>query len=78
MIVTESNHVSANYPNASLFSSDTNSSNLTHSIQSKPIFHQTLLNDHTGENFFMKNHDCFNNLIQFDQQSYDANEPKVN
>lgn len=59
--------------NSSNFSSSFSSS----SSEPKQALNQSLLNDFTSENYFMKNHNCFNNLIQFDQQSYDPNEKKV-
>ena len=47
------------------------------SSESKQVSNQSLMNDFTSENYFMKNHDCFNNLIQYELQYYDPSENKV-
>ena len=38
------------------------------------MYQDAIANDHTSENFFMNNHGCFNNLIQFDLQPHDPEE----
>ena len=75
MIVCEIRPISAKCSTSSLCA-DSNGQAQSY-VESKQTYNPTLLNDYTSENFFMKNHDCFNNLIQFEQQSYDVSEPKV-
>ncbi len=71
VISNDSSKLSAS--NSSNFSSSFSST----SSESKQVSNQSLMNDFTSENYFMKNHDCFNNLIQYELQYYDPSENKV-
>jgi hypothetical protein len=70
MVISNDSKLSAS--NSSNFSSSFSST----SSDSKQVSNQSLMNDFTSENYFMKNHKCFNDLIQYELQYYDPSENK--